>query len=242
MERPRVSAVRVFFRLRGWVFLVPLAVALIFAWVQHVESETVRLLYEYGVDTTARVTAKDRTSQGSEPGRATRYNYHVSYRFEADGEVWTHTQPVNGAFFDSVATDQEIPVRYVRIDPSISEVEAGVAATTATWTGYVAAFAALVALALLYWRGRLIRSALRAARHGEVRKALVTAHTPSAISVGRKRYQRLAWIDSARVKGQSRAVNPKRLTPHPVGASIVVFANPESGRTWWAQDLGIGSA
>lgn len=240
MDRPRVSAVRVFFRLQGWLFVIPLALALLFGWLQREESENARLLYEYGVDAVATVVAKDRTSQSGSGTTATRgYNYTVRYRFRADGEELVQDQAVNQDFYARVSLDQEVPVRYVRTDPRISEVEPGVAAAAAIWIGVVAAIAALVALAFLLWRGRLVRSALRAARHGELRTARVTAQVPSAIRVRRTRLHRLVWIDSKRVEGRSRAASPRRLAHQPVGSDILVFADPTNGRTWWAGDLGI---
>ena len=88
---------------------------------------------------------------------------------------------------------------------------------------------------LLALRWRDTRSMWRAARSGEVRQARVSHFSNSRWHSDGFPLQRMHWSDALGVAGKTPATRRDRFPA--TGATIIVYVDPATGRTWWEDRL-----
>ncbi len=150
-------------------------------------------------------------------------DYNVDFGF--DPGTWRQTEiSVTQGFFEALKEGGPIPVRYVRDDPTIIEVESG-------WTFFEGILFLYVALTFLIgggfglgWRRRLAHRLVTLRETGERRQAMVTAQERTNFRVTGTPLYRLRWRDEAGVTGQSQAWPQARLPA--LGSAVTIYADP----------------
>lgn len=235
MQRKPIGWMRVVRRQMLWLPLVPLLFAAVFGTIAWYQAGQAQLLDRHGVETFATVTDRQTRTQRNSDGDE-RTEYLLSYRFDAGlGEVITGRQSVDRALYLATAVGDQIPLRYVAHHPDIHEIESGESRFLSLIFGAFAALFGAVGLGLGLWMVRRKASLIRAARDGEVRQAEVLGHQASSITVNDRPLMQARWRDAAGETGVTSAGRTETLPP--VGAVIVVYIDPISGRGWWEGDF-----
>jgi hypothetical protein len=229
------SFVRYFFRLWGWLALVAaVGTAFLYLVAQHTSQSAERLKTE-GADATAELTQVYRSSTRDTDGDL-RYSYYVSYRFLADGKAFEGEQKVSYGYYQKVGTGKVVPVRFWRIDPSLSEVEPGRTAVSAllTQTGTAIFGLGTLIFASLGWKRA--RSAAWMFRHGVEREANVTGHVDCWLEVNNGKRWRATWREGDGRTGSTYMHRIDCLPP--VGIRLTVYSDPDGRRaSIWVGDL-----
>lgn len=235
MQRKPISWLRVIRRQMLWIPLVPLLIATVFGTVAWWQAGQARLLERHGIDTQATVTDRETRTRRNEDGEE-RTEYLLSYRFDAGlGEAVTGRQAVDRALYLETGIGAQIPLRYVAHLPDIHEIESGESRFLSLIFGFFALLFGAVGLGLGLWMVRRKASLIRAVRDGEVREARVLGHQASSITVNDHRLMQAQWRDAAGATGVTTAARGETLPA--VGAVIVVYVDPVSGRGWWEGDF-----
>jgi hypothetical protein len=220
-----------------WLPLFPLFFAAVFGALALSMAGEARRFASEGVTAEAEVLDRERrTRTDSDGSRST--SYYVTYRFELPGGgTQTNRDSVGSGFYSSVRVGDRVPVVYLPSDPGISEIEPG----STQWLSRIFGLVAIVALGgtvgLGAWFGRRCASALRAARHGEVREARVLSHQESNVTINGHKMWRLYWRDARDRDGRSWLNRYDRLAGFPPNSRIVVYVDPQSGEAHWEEDL-----
>lgn len=234
IERQAISWKRLFVRHLLWVPLIPLIIGLVFALMGAVFLGQARELARDGVEGVAVVTNREiHTRTDSDGNRTTRYL--VSYRFQPTSDQTVRGESsVGRAYYTGVIVGQEVPVRFLPRDPGVSELEPGGVILPVIFIG-VGGVLVAIGLGLGWFMLGNKLSALRAARHGEVREAKVTGHVPTNTQINGQTQYRFEWVDAANQHGESTMMDFGAL-PAP-GAVLRVYIDPRSGRGWSEQDF-----
>ena len=235
MERRQVSTLGLVWRHYLWVPLIPAAVAAVFLTLAAGRFATADLLERHGVTVTGQVIDTEIIRRRNQNG-ANSTDHYLIYSFRTlAGEEGRGRGGVSISRFNASPIGTPIAVTYAEVDPSISTLDPSEPRLSA-WDFAVGGAVASIGAGVLGWvMLRLKRSALRAARRGEVRQARVRALSPGSLRVRGEQYYQMEWIDAAGQTGQSRNHPLARLPQRE--AVIVVYVDPETGRGWWENDL-----
>lgn len=244
IERMKLSRLGAFYRRGGSTALFPLVFALLLAFFGSITKEELRLLETDGVDTTATVLSSDeytirsRSRTSGNTNRTT--HYRVEVQFDGpDDRTLRQRVDVGMAFQSRVSEGDEIPIRYVRQDPSIINADPKFRSRGDYWVtaGTLLMLTWFAGMIWHYWRESA--KIYRAVNHGEVRDASVTGHvnaSNSQLDHTRKdhvpRYM-LKWHDSRDRFGMGGSLTEKELVKYPKGTVIVTYTDPVSGETFW---------
>lgn len=235
MERRRASWGRLFLRHFLWVPLIPAVTGVILLLVGQALGREADLLDLHGVETVATILDREIVTRRDSDGRvSTDYRVRIGFQPSSGAPVdrWNSVQRET---YDRLQPGDTLPVRYVLHDPAIHEVEPGRTAFAAWMFRLFGTVILTVAGGVLWFLGRDIPAKRRAAADGAVRQARVTEHLSTNFRVNGQPRWRLAWTDAVGDTGRSGL---HRLTDLPaVGAVIVVYLDPRSGRGWWENDL-----
>lgn len=237
MEQKGVSLVDLLSRQRAWYVAIPFALALAALAIAGEAFLQKRAFDARAVETTGQVIDKSTTRPRS--GDNTRTNRRVRYAFEDQiGERHEARHDVSARFLNGVDRGDDVTVRYLPDDPSVSEVEGRLGTFIMVWSGL-----AMVPLLIgLVW-GRRIRqrstAMLRAAREGEQRDALVIDHVGSRMKIGDQPASwHVLWSDETGVMGKSLGdvwLAVSRQAPR--GSTISLRIDPRSQQGFWERDL-----
>lgn len=234
MQRKHVTIGSLLRRHYLWAPLIALVVALIFGAVAYYQAQNARLLDVYGADAVATVIDRQIHNRRTTEGRQQR-SYELQVEFSADGRTIRDRKGVSASRYHDSPVGSEIMLRYVVHDPAINEIEPGDTRFLSLLLGGVAGGFALVSAGIGWLVWRRMASLLRAARHGEVREAQVTAHVPSNTTINRQRLEHALWVDAAGQEGRSTRMRTQKLPA--VNSVIAIYIDPRNGRGWWEQDL-----
>ncbi len=234
MTYKKRSVVAIFWRSGGWIALLLIAAGIGIGLFNVTSRQAGSLLASEGQEVLGEITNKARSRNGKS------YSYRVSYYFPARNDPYSPgLQDVTASFYDGVEVGDEVPVRYLPSDPTISEVDVGRTATMG-WRGLALTIGLLTAgigaCGFLLGRSRAL---IGLREHGEMREATVTSH---AVDPKRKDsakdQMRLVWTDAQGGTGRSRPYDNADKLP-PVGDTITVFADP-TGKfdAVWEADVG----
>jgi hypothetical protein len=236
IQRQPVSLGRLFVRHFLWVPLIPLMVGLVFSLVGWVIVGSENRLARDGVDTVALVIDRNiRTERNSDGNNVTRY--YIRYRFSpSSGETVEGRVAVSRDSYRNYEAGQSVTVRYLPDDPGTNRLAGeGSDRLVGQIIGAVGLLSLIGGAGLGWWllRGKL--SAIRAARHGEVREAEVVDHQVTNTAVNGRMQYRFRWIDAVRAEGQSTMMDYARLPA--VGTVVKVYVDPRTGRGWSEYDF-----
>lgn len=235
MERRQVSTLGLLWRHQLWVPLIPAVVAVVLLSVAAARFATADLLERHGITVRGQVIEQQIIRRRTQDG-ANSADHYLIYSFRTlAGEEGRGRGAVSVSRFNSSPIGTPLDVTYAEVDPTVSTLDPGaprLSALAFALGGAVAGIGAGV-LGWVMWRQK--RSALRAARRGEVRQARVRALSPGSLRVRGEQYYQMDWIDAAGQSGQSRNHPLARLPER--DAVIVVYVDPETGRGWWENDL-----
>lgn len=236
MQRQPVSYGRLFMRHFLWVPLIPMSAGLVFSVIAWVTIATENRLARDGVETVALITDRAiRNERDSDGNSVTRH--YLSYRFTPTaGETVTARASVSRDSYRAVEVGQSVTVRYLPDDPGTNRLAVeGSDRVFGMVFGIIGLLLLMASGGALWWllRGKL--SAIRAARHGEVREAEVVGHDPTNTSVNGRLQYRFRWVDAVREQGQSTMMDYNSLPP--LGQVVKVYIDPRTGRGWAEQDF-----
>ncbi|MEO8243819.1 MAG: DUF3592 domain-containing protein [bacterium] len=210
----------------GWIWLTLLVLGVIFAGVANYQLSEGWALRVRGVAVTGQVTRLYVTSHScGTNSRSTCSSYNVDFDFDAAGVMRSDSTTVGSGFYHDLQVGQSLPVRYVKDDPSVNEIEIGT-----TLTGGV--FMTLLALGFLAGGGYGIRQRLQMAGrmiglrdHGRVMQAVVTARKMSNTKINGAQMWTIQWRDDTGLTGESRL--HKELQLPEAGTSVTVYVDPD---------------
>ncbi len=235
MERRKVSVVGLFTRHFLWVPLIPALSAAIFLTFSTIQLRTSSLLERHGITVSGEITRRDTRQSRNSNGQTTTY-YYLTYTFRTEaGEDRSRRESVSQSLYNQFQPGARVDVTYAETDASVATIAPG----SGRFLGVALAVAGVGAVAVTLGLGQFMLrrklSLLRAAWHGEMREAQVTAVNPGTLSVNGRLQYRMEWRDAAANTGQSAHRDFSDL-PEP-GAVIVVYVDPVTGRGWWEEDL-----
>ncbi len=219
MHRPK-SFIRLFLRGWGWAAVIALIPTLVFVPMWYFSGRTAERLESEGVAAVATVTNK-RVSRSDDSD-----SYYVYYRFVSEGGVTVQDrQSTSRGFYRSVQVGREIPVRYWRGDPEVSEVEEGTAASLRT----VGMIGGLISLAVFLFCGRKAwRTASRARRlveQGITRRVTVAGHRQTNVEINDVPQWTATWVEADGTKGETRMADRRKLPEE--GTEITIYIDPD---------------
>jgi len=230
MQRQK-SFTRHFFGLWGWLALGAAGVTAVFMALAYFGSRTADRLATEGAETSATVTDKRRTSD-SDGGT----DYTIRYSFDLGAEVIEDRQDVSLGFYNRVQEGDQIPVRYWTGDPSVSEVEAGEAATTGLIGKIGTALSGIFALIFGRLAWRRASHATWLARHGFRRQVTIADHQETNVTINDTRQWKATWREADGREGATRMARRDNLPE--IGSQISILIDPENRRaSMWEGDL-----
>ncbi len=240
-KQPRAPLSVIGIMMRNGLWMVPLGLvfAALTGFAALMTQRDAIALDARGIEGTATVISSERRVRTDSEGRRS-VSYFVRYRIDLeDGETHSNRDNVTRATYNAVSQGDEIWVRYVPDDPEIAEIERG----RARQGSQVFAFFALAlggGSGWLGWRSwQRSQPMIRAGRHGERRSARVLGHFKT-FSGNRKEglLYKLRWVDSTGKEGISEVKRrAEALQAWPKDSEITVHVDPETGETFWEQDL-----
>lgn len=240
--RMKLSRLGAFYRRGGAIALFPLIFALALGFGQSITNEEIRLLDNDGVDTTATVisTYEQSDTSGRRGTRTTSTNYFVQVQFVGpDERTLRRSAKVSESFQRRVEEGDVIPVRYVKQDTSLVEIDPARLSSSAYWVTVagLVMVAWLIGMIWHYWRESA--KTYRAVNRGEMREAHVTGHVSDANprvkdtrKEGRRRYM-LKWRDAEDNVGMGGSLGKDKLAKYPEGTVIVTYTDPVSREVFW---------
>ena len=242
MAGARVSIIGIMMRNGLWMLPLGLIFAALTGFAALMMQRDAIALDARGIESTATVTSTERRVRTDSEGRRS-VSYFVRYRIDLeDGATHSNRDNVTRATYNAVSQGDEIWVRYVPDRPDIAEIERG----RSRQGSQVFAFFALAlggGSGWLGWRSwQRSQPMIRAGRQGQRRSARVLGHFKT-VSNNKKDglLYKLRWIDSAGEEGISQVKRrAEALTPWPKDSEITVYVDPETGQTFWDQDLAAG--
>lgn len=230
MQRQK-SFTRHFFGLWGWLALGAVGVTAVFLALAWFGARTADRLASEGAETSATVTDKRRTSDGD--GGT---DYTIRYQFTVGEETVEDRQDVSFLFYQGLSEGDHIPVRYWTGDPSVSEIEAGEAATTGLIGKIGAAVSGLFVLIFGRIAWKRASDATFLARHGFRRQVTVAEHQETNVTVNDTRQWKATWREADGREGATRMARREKLPE--VGSQITILIDPENRRaSMWEGDL-----
>ena len=218
-----------------WIPLLPVTMAMAVLLAGAVLDRTVDAFDGQGLRANATVlNARTAEMQGPDGMPTPRYRLLVRF-LPARGDAVEAWHDVNRAVFDSATVGQILPVRYVPNSPATAEI---IDDTTRgygwlTWSIGVLLLLAGSGAALVI--GRDLPSARRAQQSTRRQTAFVQTHQYTGTKLGDIHLHRMIWTDEQGRPGRSRARKPGDLPA--IGKTIVLRADPRTGRLWWEGDL-----
>lgn len=190
-----------------------------------------------GVQTIGRVTGGHSSTAHRRRGGTT-VTYYLELAFaDAQGRQHSANYGVSRAVYDRAHAGQSVPLIYAASDPSVVEYVRGSTSRNAVILGFLAAGSAM-AVWFCAWIALATRRAMQRAGAAVAEVARVTRHKPTS----RLATAKLAMEWQAK-DGSTRRTKPvHRDKAMGVGGPLQVHRDPVTGREWWAQDLGLGSA
>ncbi len=235
MERRQVSTLGLLWRHYLWVPLIPAIISAAFLNFAASEFSDANLLRQHGVTVPGQIINREVTRRRSTDGpNAT--NYYVTYGFRTlAGQEARGREEVSISRYNALLIGSPVAVTYAEVDPSVSTLTPGARRFSGWLLAAGGVLAGLGAVVLGWVMVKQKRSALRAARDGELRQARVSALNPGSLRVKGEQYYQMQWIDAAGQTGQSRSYPMAKLPPR--DAVIVVYVDPVTGKGWWENDL-----
>lgn len=240
--RPQISIIGILMRKGAWMVPLGLVFAALAGLAAMMEQRDARALDARGVETTAIVTSTERrVRRDSDGGR--RVTHYARYRFDLpDGQTNHNRTIVTRRYYNAVSQGDEVWVRYLPDEPDIAEIERGRAREGAIVFALAALFlgGGSVWLGWRSWQRSI--PMIRAGRHGERLSARVLGHFKTLSGSDKNKKEtllfKLRWVDSQGKEGISDVKRrAEELQAWPKGSEITVYADPESGQTFWEQDL-----
>lgn len=233
--------IRMFMKMYGWLWLVPLAggIGLAVLW-SDLRADAARLDAE-GVAATATVTSQWTTESHSR--RSTTTHYHVAYRFSTGSALSNNFDVVLGedtvseGFYSRLNYGDEFPIRYVPGAPDLVEIEPGAMSEDALIAGILALAIGGSGLAGLGYTGRAAARTVRIRDAGVMTVGYATRLvTTKASSVLEFAY---AAPDGTRLTGKTRPRRTKKWEGMLQGQPLTLFLDPaDPKRVHWEGDVG----
>lgn len=233
MSYQKRSAVSLFLRGQGWVCLLFILAGVGLGYSSTNGLDTVSQLSSSGIETTGEVTNKTESHR-----KGSSRSYSVSYSFPTTGDPYTRgMQAVTREYYDSIAEGDQVPVRYLPSDPTVSETEFGSPVSHQQLALFIAAALILIGLGYGVFLFRRARCSIWLRERGELRQAEVNGHDIENKDSDKAKRARALWRDASGKEGRSLLCALSELPP--VGATITVFADPEGKMQGvWEGDVG----
>lgn len=234
IERREVSWWRLFTRHWLWLPVLLMVFGLVVAGLGGNEYRRNRQLDRSGVDGIAVIEDRSIHTRRDSEGR-TRTSYRVRFSFApASGDRISAQRNVAPGFYGSVRVGDQVPVRYLPDRPQVNAIGPMRRREPLIFLLIgLAVVAGASGFALVLGRNKL--SLIRAARHGEIREARVTAHEQTNVQVNKRQQYRFSWFDAAGASGRSAMLDFHKLPE--VGSVVRVYIDPDSDRGWWEGDI-----
>ena len=233
-----VSFLRLYNKGFGWLTFLGLPFAIVFTLVAMFEGRKYERLEDDGAQVIATITDKDYEVRTDSDGDRTT-TYYLTVDFSAGGRAYSTRDSVGRSFWNTLDPGDTTEIRYWRPDPEVNEIEPG-STRKSIW---ITKILAVVFLTLIgFWAERCWRKASRAIRvrdRGARRRAEVTDHYKTSVSVNKRPRYRLEWRDEEGYGGRSYLYAKDALEAYPVGAEVTVFADPQAKlASVWEGDVG----
>ncbi|MFN4058303.1 MAG: DUF3592 domain-containing protein [Roseinatronobacter sp.] len=233
MERKPVRLWHLIRRLGLLWVAVPLIMGIIFTLVGANILARANLLAREGVETVGTVLTKRIQRESTRDGERLTYFLRYSYLPEGGLDPISRETSVSQTFYTAAEIGSPVRVVYAWSEPDQSSLDP----SQDRIGGWIfLSFGTAALLGSLGFGGWIIGrklSILRALRHGEVREARVLGLRATNVSKGKATQYILDWVDAAGQSGSSMMASHGKLAAYPVGAVIVVYIDPKTGRGWW---------
>lgn len=236
----QISVIGILMRKGAWMVPLGLFFAALAGFGAVMQQRDARALDAQGIETTAIVTSSERRVRRDQDGGRS-VSHYVRYRFDLpDGQTHRNRTTVSRGYYNAVSQGDEVWLRYLPNDPDTAEIERGQAREGAR----VFALVALILGGGSLWMGwrswQNSQPMIRAGLRGERRSARVLGHFKTLSASGKKEplLYKLRWVDSRGEEGISDVERrAEALQPWPKDSEITVHVDPETGKTFWDQDL-----
>ena len=227
---------RLFLRMGGWFAVLFFVVSAALTLISHAELMLAERFDAEGVRTEAVVEDRYiRESRDSDGDKQITYYLVLAFQTETGAPV-TATETVSRSLYQGAEPRSKIPIRYLRSDPQRIETREGQNRTTSRVFQFAGLVFGVLALAGLWYSGRLAVAAVRARRYGVRESALVTELKRTRWTVNNRYRYRLVWREASGRMGESLAYPLDALDDNLVGNEIGIYQGIK--RAWWVGDVG----
>ena len=238
MDRPKPSLRKFLVRMRAHIVIGFCLVFLIgYAIAYAVNISDLSRLEAHGVEAEVTVQRRFTVTQNRGEGRRDT-SYRVEYSFTPpDGEQRLDRADVSRGFYNSVSVGDRVTLRYLPDDPATAELDMDYLRGGMSIIGIIGLGFAAAVTGYGWFLWRRASAMWRAVRHGEKRSARVLGWIDSQAVQSKQRLMQLHWIDDAGKEGRSAHCVEDMLAPWPEGSEITVYADPQTGRTFWEDEI-----
>lgn len=221
-----------FTRLGGWLSLIAGAGLLLATFFSALSVHLADRLDDAAGYATATITGKSVIGDRDAPDAL-----RVSFKYKTEAGGQTAETDVDAAFFDSVRVGSEHPVRYLRADPSVLELEPRQTKSAGRGLRIIGLVLGLFGLWMLWRSGQRANAAILARRDGEKRYARVTGVVDTGLRINGRARGRLTWQEPDGQTGESLMRDLSGLKDvYKPGDRIVVFRRGKD--VFWEGDVG----
>lgn len=232
-----VSFLRLFWRMGGWLSLIPLVIILGLTLASHLTLGLADRFDTEGRETIGTVIDREISISRDSDGDESR-SYLLTIRFDTSAGRGVATRKSTGStFYHEHDIGSDLPLWYLDSDPDRIELSRGENRTASTITQFLALVFGGLCLVALWFPARRAVAALRARMYGAEETARVLDIQRSNITVNNHRLYRLSWQEKSGRRGQSLAYRREVLEPWQPGSAITVYQGIK--RAWWSGDVGL---
>lgn len=230
-DAPR-SWFSLFVRLGGWVCLGAAAALLVATFASAISLRVAERLDAEAGYAQAVITGKSVLGSWGEPE-----SWRVSFTYKTESGGRTAEVEVPEAFYNEVSVGSEYPVRYLRADPGVVDLQPRQSRTAGNVLRFIALGLGILGLVTLWRFGTQTNAAILARRDGQKRMATVIAVRDTGVRINGRAQGRLVWREEGGETGESLMRDRGQLEHlYKPGDPVVVFRRDRD--VFWEGDVG----
>jgi hypothetical protein len=241
MRTEPAGVLTLYWRLWGWLALIPLAIAAVAGLIALGQAGQTALSPGQ-VEVMASVeNAWESRGKRNADGSSSFFATFVFLPPGSPAQVVVRRQ-VDRDFYLASASPRTVPVRFYEWDPETIEIapfaDTGTSGTALPPAG-IAVASGLAGLLLARRSATRAAQAIRAREKGERRRMEVSQVIPTGVTINGRSQFRIAWAGEDGVKGQSLMADQSAFGDLGPGSDITVYVPPGGkGDSWWEGDIG----